>query len=210
MLSLSEIKEIVMKYGLGTPDPDYFEYVMSNINPAMNKLDHPRVPFSIYYSSIRKTAVSFNVPANPKDITDNGDSVKKVYGHSFININGGDGSVPTASSLLPPMKWSIDPISKQYPIHLISYCSNVDFESEDLDLQKNQYINISCRCDDPSEEGCSHSSKINDPNLILHLENYAMNKNKRIPLDKLHEAIDLIGRGYNNVEVNHKCRNLKN
>jgi hypothetical protein len=208
-LNEDNVNEMIHKFGIGKPDLDFLKYVMKIINISLHELRHPGVPFTLYYSATTKTPVSFDIPSNPKIITDKDKLVIDELGLDIIQHGSGDGSLPTASALLPALKWSLEPESRNNPIHIVDYCSNVKFTKNTIDFKNNQYLNIACRCDKPSGEGCSHSSMIGDEYLISHLSNYIIHEDFQLPFNLMINKVDLIKRGINQIETKLYCNNLK-
>ena len=106
------------------------------------------------------------------------------------------------------MKWATQSMDNKYPIHLVNYCASKD--EKPLDLDNHQYINIGCRCESPTSDGCSHSTMIGDENIIVHISNYARNERNLIKMENLLKNIDLVSKGINDIENGIVCSNLKN
>jgi hypothetical protein len=208
LLTKESISDMVSKFGIGKPDMEYFNYVLNSINPELHKLNHPKVPVTIYFTSGFETTVTYSIPQNPKIFTDKNQYAVDALGQDIVNNSGGDGTVPTASAILPVLKWTTEKTEKFYPVHLVNYCANKDF-NKPLDLNNHQFINIDCRCDKPLEDGCAHASMAGDQNIIDHIENYTRNKNNNLPASDLLKNIDLVSKGINQVQNGHVCSNLK-
>lgn len=208
LLTKESIIEMVSKFGIGNPDMEYFNYILNSINPQLHKLNHPKVPVTIYFTSSFETTVTYSLPKNPKIFTDKNQYAVDALGEDIVSNGGGDGTVPTASAILPVLKWTTEKTEKFYPVHLVNYCANKDF-NKPFDLNNHQFININCRCDKPLEDGCAHASMAGDQNIIDHIENYTRNKNNLLPFQDILKNIDLISKGINQVQNGHICSNLK-
>ena len=213
--------DLILKYKFSTNGKDFIKFNFNSLNKKLNTLDHPNVPVTIIYSSASKTTTSFNVPVNPKEITDKNEYVELKLGINNVeNFSGGDGTVESASALIPGFKWGYLFDNKKHdgdekPVHLVDYCSNKNFKSsnsfinEKIDFSKNMFFNIECRCSKPLMEKCSHGCMNTDENVLDFVENYALNPNNSIKnYDKLKSSYDLVKRQINHSEkIN--CSNLK-
>jgi hypothetical protein len=205
MLSYENTRELIKKFGIGDMDLDFFDYITNNINSHMEILDHPGVPVTIYYLSSARTIVKTKLDQNPKNLTDKNKFIPEELGLDIYDHYGGDGTVPSSSLLLPPLKWSISKESKENPIHFVEYCSNTTYKRQDINFSSNQYLNVDCQCKTPSDDSCSHASFVTDKVLINHFDNYVNNVQNKISDKKLLESIDIIGRG---VGRGMNCANL--
>jgi hypothetical protein len=205
MLTYDSIKEIIKRYGIGKFDLEFYDYMISELNHKLEVLDHPGVPVTVYYMNTSRTVVKVKLDRNPKDLTDKDIFVPEALGDSIYDFYGGDGTVPSASHLLPPLKWSVSKESRANPIHFVEYCSNTDYKEQTMDFKKNQYLNVECRCETPSDDRCSHPSFITDQHLIDHLSLYIHSENYKSTEKTLRENIDIVGRG---VSEKMNCQNL--
>jgi hypothetical protein len=107
---------------------------------------------------------------------------KKIY------VKGGDGTVPTWSSLLTGLKWVYDIKKKKLPqkIKLVEYCSRLAKSGQyKYDSNKTQnFAAIGCQCLDDSNvykndyEDCGHASMLQDENLILYIFSVVEDQNE--------------------------------
>ena len=136
----------------------------------IKELPIPPVDTELLYSSFIPTYASFILDDN--DFTE----------EAVIYKKGGDGTVPTWSSLLSGLKWVYDKKKQNLTqkIKLIEYCSRLaNSEKYEYDPNKEQnFAAINCRCLDNSNnyvkgeqkiDKCSHANMLSDDNLIQYL-----------------------------------------
>jgi hypothetical protein len=203
--SYDNIKELITKYGVGTFDLDFIDFIISKMDQKLLTLDHPGVPATIYYSSNYRTVVSVKLPENPKPITDSDRFVIDVDGAVIFGCLGGDGTVPAASLLFPTLKWALSEESKTNPVHFVEYCSNQGYKPQEIDFNSNQYLNSACNCTGPSQDDCSHSSFLTDLSIIQHMMQYVSRDVYKIPIEQLQDSIDVIKKSVRD----QNCANLK-
>lgn len=91
----------------------------------------------------------------------------------------GDGTVPSFSSILPPLKWAYEfekNPDNNYPVKIVEYCSvyNVDANVYDTmeplgpsKMTKNDFFGLECDCmlhsTDPIEKKCDYSNCVHSP-----------------------------------------------
>jgi len=141
---------------------DYYE------NMSRTKdLPPPPVDTDIIYSSFAKTNAAFVLKES--DFSEKGDTYYK----------GGDGTVPSWSSLLTGLKWIYDKKKKnlKQKFKLIEFCSRLS-ESGKYKFDPNaeqDFIAIGCSCLNKKNkykdalEPCKHAAMINDENLIEYI-----------------------------------------
>ena len=153
----------------------------------------PPVDIDIVYSSFKKTMSAEFVDGDNADLT----TINPVF-------KGGDGTVPTWSSLLTGLKWIYD-VKKQnlgQKINLIEYCSRL--ASSDPKLPN--FKPISCQCiennvytDNLSK--CAHQKMLTDDNLLNYIldesitieESEAIIKSKKNAIEKYSSSKDYLG-----------------
>ena len=135
----------------------------------IKELPFPPVDTELLYSSFNPTYASL--------ILDDNDFTKQAT----IYEKGGDGTVPTWSSLLAGLKWVNDKKKKKLSqkFKLIEYCSRLaNTEKYGYEPNKDQnFAAISCKCIDNSNvykkgdkiKKCSHAEMLSDDNLIEYL-----------------------------------------
>ena len=139
-----------------------------NTISLIKELPVPPVDTELLYGSFYPTIASLVL--DDYDFTEKG----------TIFNRGGDGTVPTWSSLLTGLKWVYDKQKKKLTqnIKLIEYCSRLaKSEKYKYDSNKTQnFAAIGCRClDDNSNEykedieSCGHAEMLQDNNLVLYL-----------------------------------------
>jgi hypothetical protein len=213
--------DLIKQYGISEYDEKFMKFVFDSLNQKFNTLDHPNVPVTIVYNSGFKTAVAYKLPVNPTRITENNEFVLTKLGYDIEVHNGGDGTVESASAIMPGFKWSYlfsnkKPEGKEKPVHFANYCSNKNFNpdnpsiNKEMDLNKNMFFNVDCRCQSPEKEPCKHSAIISDENVLNFIKSYSKNKANLIKdNDELNSAFDLVNRKINNSQEK-ACSNLKN
>ena len=134
----------------------------------LNELPIPPVDTELVYTSFTPTIAGL--------VLDDNDFTKEAT----IFKKGGDGTVPTWSSLLTGLKWIYEKKKKNLPqkIKLIEYCSRIAKSGQyKYDPNKNQnFAALSCRCIKSKENiykksisKCSHGDMLQDDNLIEYL-----------------------------------------
>ena len=137
----------------------------------IKELPIPPVDTELLYSSFNPTFACLVLDDN--DFTNDQNTIFK---------KGGDGTVPTWSSLLTGLKWVYDKTNKNLPqkIKLIEYCSRLaKSEKYGYDPNKEQnFAAIGCECIDDSNiykkgdkniKKCSHAEMLSDDNLIEYI-----------------------------------------
>jgi len=139
-LTKEEDIELISKYGKSENNKEFLNFVFNSLNKKIDQLENPNVPMTFFYSSNRKTTVGYDLPMNPREITKQNKFVIHELGENVEIFNGGDGTVETASSLIPGLKWASlfenkSSSSKDKPIHFVNYCSKSN-KIENIDLNK--------------------------------------------------------------------------
>ncbi len=144
--SSSDLKEIINKM-----------ISHHNEKSIIKELKNPQVDIDIVYSSFNPTMAA--------------EFIDQQY---LINLStskkGGDGTVPTWSSLLTAFKWIYEKKKERTTqnIRLIEYCSRL----ANTDINLPYFKPISCQCIDKSNlytndlESCSHQFMLSDKNLF--------------------------------------------
>lgn len=99
----------------------------------------------------------------------------------------GDGSVNTASALIPGVKWAQefkDGLSGAKPVTFVEVCSSFNerksvFKAGKTKVEQNEYIGIGCQCKGnsilyASGDGCDHVKLVGDSYTIEFILNSAM------------------------------------
>ena len=132
----------------------------------IKELPFPPVDIELVYGSFNPTTTAL--------FLDDNDFTKEAKRYE----KGGDGTVPTWSSLLTGFKWIYDKKKKNLPqkIKLIEYCSRLALSGK---YKYNPYIEqnfsaISCQCFDNYNrysqiKGCSHATMLGDNKLFEYL-----------------------------------------
>ena len=133
-------------------------------NDVIGELPVPPVDTDLLYASFAPTHATLVMPDS--DFTKNGQIYQK----------GGDGTVPSWSSLLTGLKWIYDKKKKNLSqnIRLIEYCSRLAKSGQyKYDPSKNQkFAAIGCECLDGKNQykdkynGCTHAPLLTDSNVI--------------------------------------------
>ena len=157
------------KQNIKKDDKDFFETkeeILETIK-TMNKylkekslikdLPIPPVDIDIVYSSFTKTMAA--------EFIDKNNLLTK-----YIYKKGGDGTVPTWSSLLTALKWIYDKKINDLPqnIRLVEYCSRLTDSNPNL----NYFLPISCQCIENNVykkdlEACSHQNMLSDEDNLF-------------------------------------------
>ena len=145
----------------------------------IKELPIPPVDTEIIYSS-------FNPTINGEYIDKNNFTKEGV---PFMK--GGDGTVPTWSSLLTGLKWIYDKQKENLPqeIKLIEYCSRLSKKGSKYafnDKIEQKFIALKCRCLNNNQfktddlDSCSHQNMLMDKNLIDYII-YSISKENNNP-----------------------------
>ena len=117
---------------------------------------------------------------------------KNTFDKLDILMKGGDGTVPSWSSLLIGLKWLFDKKSEKLDtkIQLVEYCSTLGKKDSpfnyDINNPDKEFMAISCDCLDwenfydfkkTSNSACEHGTMIADFHVIKFIENYLMDEN---------------------------------
>jgi hypothetical protein len=191
-LSNSKIQNLVntyRKYNLDLPKfPTIEEFYHkaklmmdfhTKINQKLNEIPIPVVDTAIIYSS--------SLPVQTAFIYDSSPEVNAFNTLKDVLMKGGDGTVPTFSSLLVGLKWKFENSkrSEKIKLQMIEYCSTTSkFTGLSNEFSEDkEFMHISCKC--LSKEGvyntksineCNHSEMLSDDELIKFFDNFIMNK----------------------------------
>ena len=179
----SEIKQVLNNYtDIIANWTDIWKDTYSN---EVYLLKNPEVPVTLIYGSHIKSERNYTWKKDPERLYERSDFILP----DATGYTNGDGTVPTASSLLPALKWGWEYENQQNsdldtgakPVKVVEWCSihnnkGTIYDDRDLDsifrVNKNEYIGLSCEClgstDDDRDEGadCAHSAIINDSYLM--------------------------------------------
>ena len=134
-----------------------------NAHNLIKDLPVPPVDTDLVYASFAPTINALIVDDN--DFTKTAQIYKK----------GGDGTVPTWSSLLTGLKWIYDKKKQNLPqkIRLIEYCSRLAKSKYKYDATKNQnFAALDCSCLNSNNKykksigSCTHAAMLSDDSLI--------------------------------------------
>ncbi len=211
LISKENIFKMIEDFAIRVVDLEYFKYVYESIKPEMHYLNHPKIPVTVYYTTQYKTSLGFSIPENPRNITDKNLYVTSVFGAEEITYyGGGDGTVPSSTFLIPTLKWTTQVTSEKDAVHMYEYCSNDDRAKEQsIDIGKNQYFGLKCRCKEPAADGCTHSSMVGDENILNSITKYVVNEKNIFLVEELTKKIDLVGKKINHIETGFICSNLR-
>jgi hypothetical protein len=170
----------------------------------IENLDIPEVDTIIVYGSYlpTKSAYLFDEVINLDEFSKND-----------ILMKGGDGTVPSWSSMLTGMKWLFDKKAKNLPqnIQLVEFCSTLSkkggkYSFDPSNLNK-EFSAISCDCLDSdnfydfkktSNFLCDHGNTIGDSHLIKFVEYYLQDEsNSKYEEETLPEDKKLAVKNYN-------------
>lgn len=147
---------------------------------AIRNLDIPKVDTMIIYGSYVPTRNAYIF-----------DQIKNMKSFDTIDIlnKGGDGTVPSWSSLLVGLKWLYEKKLNNLPnkVQLVEYCSTLskkgsEYAYDETNSDK-EFMAISCDClnsdysydfKKTSSSLCEHGTLIGDSQVIKFIENYIM------------------------------------
>ena len=123
---------------------------------------------------------------------------KILHGH-------GDGTVPTYSQIVPPLRWAFqymkDPTNPLYkPVKFIEYCSKVNRDIDiydemggdtEAEFTQNGYIGLKCECNGSDNyKDCPHATVHGDENTIKFITN-VLNAYQKVSEQSLQEIQNL-------------------
>jgi len=128
------------------------------------------------------------------------------FNTSSVYFYGGDGSVPSISSLFAGLKWAYEKEQNVTTngVQFVEFCSllNKDpkygYKSFEKLNENNQYVALGCDCLDDKNEfvlknfeknKCSHSTMINDKKLIGFVENLVSTEQTHDTLSEYEDSI---------------------
>lgn len=181
-----KIEEALKKYSYA-PHASYMYNKYSDMG-GFHELKHPGVPTVIIYGNIIDTPLHVKWDSDPRSTVNQG----KFYPPDDVEYGMGDGTVHTASALLPGIKWAhdfLDKVPGSKPVHLIELCSEVNrrtavYDDRDSDkITDNAVYGINCECRGKllfkSKGGdCDHMHMVMDPNLVEFVANSAQDNKK--------------------------------
>ena len=165
----------------------------------IKELPIPPIDTEIIYSS-------FNPTLNGEYV-DKNDFIKK----GVPIMKGGDGTVPTYSSLLTGLKWIYDKQKENLPqeIKLVEYCSRLSKEGKYAfnDKIDQKFVALNCKClknkdeykDKKDLDDCSHQNMLMDKNLIDYIiysvskENNTSNQDLLLAIQNYSNTFDYEG-----------------
>lgn len=182
---LNDMKELLTKYTeIGVePLKHLIEDTRAN---NVYLLKNPEVPVTIVYASHVRTRKAFDWDYDPVKFSK---ETGKYAIPSKVHYTHGDDSVPSASSLLPALKWAwefdhkneANGIKDAQPIKTVEFCSLYNQKGNIYDdgnkVTKNEYIGMQCECT-PEEDmtstngkACDHSGVLVDARAIEFMQN---------------------------------------
>ena len=190
-----------------------FEY--QKLNDKIKNSPGPKVPTTIVYASFLDTRTAYNYDKKKSD----------TFTKDEVLMFGGDGTVPTYSSLLTGLKWIYERdflnMTETNEVQIVEYCSllannpktKIDFT--DNKFLKQPYLHLGCTClrngNDwdverlmTGDTTCSHESLVIDPILIEFIFNVVSQENVD-PKEKEYEAAVEI---YESINYEHKCNKI--
>lgn len=137
-----------------------------NESSLIKDLPIPPVDIDLVYSSHDKTLAAEFLEIDTLNV------ISKDKGGEVLK--GGDGTVPTWSSLLTGLKWIYEKETKRLPqeIKLVQYCSRL----ANSDVGLTNFKAISCQCLDKEKnvykdnlDDCGHQNMLTDPDLFNYI-----------------------------------------
>jgi hypothetical protein len=171
-IEVSTAEAVLKKYGIINHADAIWKSAYDNL---FDELPNPGVQTNIVYSSTVQTMSYFEFDENPKHKTSQGKYVEPT----FIKTAHGDGTVLSASSIIPGVKWADDwkkrlPGAK--PVNIIEMCSTYNrrpdvFSPGKKTVDENAYFGIDCECAGtrllPRDgERCNHTLQMVDNKII--------------------------------------------
>jgi hypothetical protein len=181
MMTTGNLDEIFTKYSYNDNAGDLFN---ASHPESYDRLVNPGVPVVVIYTNFLTTGNDFVYNDNPKPKT-------QVDGSNFVepdkvDMDFGDTSVLTTSSLLPGIKWAFEFDKKSVPgakpVVFLEMCSSNNrkaavFQTDSNEIVKNERQGVDCICHTASSaSGCDHLGMISDTYLIDYLANSAQDK----------------------------------
>lgn len=177
---LNETEKLYQKWNTTVNTTKFIE---KTNNKEFLKLTNPQVPFVLVSLRTLPTARSFVYKTNVTKFIENG----MFYYPDTKNFYG-DGTVPSYSSLIPPLKWAWEYDNKAAqgakPVKIVDLCSlykqkNSVFDDKnekgEFKITNNEFFGLNCDCMNknvPSE--CAHSAMTNDSGFLTLFSNAIM------------------------------------
>lgn len=177
-ITAGNLGQILKKYGISSYGDKFFA---ANLDSRFETLPNLGVQTNIVFSSTVKTDKMFTFNGDPRPITSKLKVVKATYTQGM-----GDGSVITASAIIPGVKWAQDfkkRVSGAKPVNFVELCSQYQQRTSVFDngkkVTKNSYFGINCVCRGTTRfksdgSGCNHTRMVSDPKLVDFVLNSAI------------------------------------
>ena len=141
-----------------TPTDNYYAFKEDSKKNKISQLKNPEVPVTLIFGSHTPTPKTFVYDYDPKIAAN-----KNEFAFPNQTIyTPGDGTVTTASALLPALKWSWEFDFKfaggnrfAQPVKTVEYCSSFNNKKNPYDVVEdgkpyqytsNEYIGLECDC----------------------------------------------------------------
>ena len=190
--SFEDLDDILDEFSTVDVTPYWQQMLEDSKSDNVHLLTNPEVPVTLIYVSHISTEKAYVYYDNPLDHAHD----NKFVVPDIITYTPGDVTVPTASLLLPALKWSWEYDHRDEdgqngnakPVKTVEMCSvqnnrNTIYDVQDstkpYEVNKNEYIGAVCSCMtgtyDKRVDGtdCEHSSILADYNLASFLTNIA-------------------------------------
>lgn len=175
----SNLCDILGKYGIGYKSQ---QMCQETADPNFDNLPNLGVQTNIVFGATIGTPYKFNFASDPRPDTRWFKVVTPTWEYTY-----GDGSVNTASALIPGIKWAQEfkdnkPNAK--PVTFIEVCSSFNerksvFKAGKNKVEQNEYIGLNCQCKGnsliySSGTGCDHVKLVSDAFTVEFILNTAI------------------------------------
>ena len=169
--TLSQDYEMFTKYNLTDNTTAFYNLTH---NEDFFKFENPGVSATFVILRTLKTFKQYIFDFNITDVTS-----KENFAVPEIKYGQGDGTVPSYSQIIPPLKWAKEFKNEEKnskPVKIIDYCSsykekyNIYDQMEDnkeYKMTQNEFFGIKCECfEDNTPDKCNHASIMQDSHVV--------------------------------------------
>lgn len=168
---LCQIHDVMAKWNL-TPDTHDFYHITRDLE--REKLQNPGVPLITIMLRTQATPIKFNYKEDIKKYSSKGQFYMPEMEYGF-----GDGTVESASLLIPSLKWAFEfekGHEHSHPVKIVELCSKFNRKDKIYDnhetnevfkIENNEYLGLSCDCEGQSmADDCGHQFMVVDSQLL--------------------------------------------
>lgn len=198
-ITASNLQSILNTYSFSSIKDIGFNAVQEN----NIKLPSLGVPTSIVYSTRVGTEGGHDFKKDPREITSKDKFCSETLGDFSVISVTGDGTVPSAASVTPWVKWAWEfeqGVKGSHPVKFVDVCSSVNQRGTPYDgkdqsgvniMTKVEYQGIECNCSESKVKDCTHIGML----LLDSFNDYLMNALKTDQTTTLNPEIEKMTEG---------------